>query len=295
LNATIEAARAGDAGKGFAVVASEVKGLANQTATATEEITGKITAVQSGTADAVKAIASITQVITGMSEIAASVASAVQQQTAATSEIARNVDQAASGTQEVSRNIGTVETAARETGQAAGQINASATELSQQAETLKAEVTRFLDQVRSDKEKMRVIEWDASLALGIPEIDQHHHRMFDELNSYFSRMIDGEGREGAAQMMQALNVSMRKHFTEEEGAMRQADYPGLARHHSLHEGFLRDFERLKQDAEGQGTDAANGLFEFVARWVQSHIQKEDKDFVDYTRQSNRQHAPRAAA
>ena len=97
------------------------------------------------------------------------------------------------------------------------------------------------------------------------------------------------------QMMQALNVSMRKHFTEEEAAMRQANYPGLTRHQSLHEGFLRDYERLKQDVEGKGTDAVNALFKFVAEWVQSHITKEDKDFVDFTRQSNRPHTPRAAA
>lgn len=43
LNASIEAARAGEAGKGFAVVAGEISGLANQTKTATVNITELIT------------------------------------------------------------------------------------------------------------------------------------------------------------------------------------------------------------------------------------------------------------
>ncbi|UUX50802.1 methyl-accepting chemotaxis protein [Nisaea acidiphila] len=47
LNATIEAARAGEAGKGFAVVAGEVKGLANQTAEATDDIRTRITELRS--------------------------------------------------------------------------------------------------------------------------------------------------------------------------------------------------------------------------------------------------------
>ena len=149
LNATIEAARAGEAGKGFAVVASEVKSLATQTAKATEDISGRIAAVQQATDSAVAATVEVTQTIGNINEIATTIAAAVEEQDAATREIARNVQQAAIGTQEISNNISGVNQTAQGTGEAAGSVLSAAAALSREAERLTLEVDRFLSEVRA--------------------------------------------------------------------------------------------------------------------------------------------------
>jgi methyl-accepting chemotaxis protein len=148
LNATIEAARAGDAGRGFAVVASEVKDLASQTAKATEEIAGQVTAIQSATGDCVAAIGGISDTIRQISRIATTIAAAVEEQGSATREIARSVQQAASGTKEVSHNVAGASEAADQSRALADNVLMAAGELSQHASALFKSVDTFLAGLR---------------------------------------------------------------------------------------------------------------------------------------------------
>jgi methyl-accepting chemotaxis protein len=144
LNATIEAARAGEAGKGFAVVASEVKGLANQTARATEDIATQISEIQHATATAVEAIRAIAKTVDRVNISTAAIAGAVEEQNAATQEIARSVSEASAGTGMVSENITLVSQAAERVGDSAQGVLAAATSLNAQSDALQRSVDNFL-------------------------------------------------------------------------------------------------------------------------------------------------------
>ncbi len=143
LNATIEAARAGEAGKGFAVVANEVKELAKQTAKATEDIDGKVGAIQNDTKAAVDAIGEIVDVINQISDISNAIASAVEEQTATTNEMSRSIQEAATGTGQISSNIESVATATESASSGSSDTQRAATELAAMAEQLHGLVGRF--------------------------------------------------------------------------------------------------------------------------------------------------------
>ncbi len=145
LNAAIEAARAGEAGKGFAVVANEVKELARQTAAATEDISGKIEAIQQDTGDVVDSIAKIREIINQINDNQNTIASAVEEQTATVNEVARNASEASKGSNDIAKNISDVSKGADEASTGAKQTSSAAENLAQLAANLNLIVESAVD------------------------------------------------------------------------------------------------------------------------------------------------------
>lgn len=77
------------------MVANEVKDLARMTASASNDISGKISIIRVDSESSVKAIQEIGRIINEIDHIQTSVTSAVQEQAATTSEMSRNVHEAA--------------------------------------------------------------------------------------------------------------------------------------------------------------------------------------------------------
>jgi len=147
LNATIEAARAGEAGRGFAVVASEVKSLAVETAKATNEIAGQISAVQASTKGVVEAIHGIEKCIGEINASASDVAASIEQQSSATSEISRNVASAAQETNKVAAMLDEVANAAVSTRASAEVVLSASHAVESAVGNMRGEVDQFLRNV----------------------------------------------------------------------------------------------------------------------------------------------------
>ena len=130
---------------------------------------------------------------------------------------------------------------------------------------------------------MAIFEWDNSIALGIPTIDDQHKALFGWINSLNEAIKNGDGSEAVAGVIWKLITYVTEHFSEEERLMLSCNYPGLAAHRKEHDLFVSRLREIQVNFN-DGHEMGISVLDFLVDWLVCHIKGTDQGYSRFIHQ-----------
>jgi hemerythrin len=127
--------------------------------------------------------------------------------------------------------------------------------------------------------------WDESLVLGIEEIDNQHHAIFEQFELFSEAVQQRKSNESIEQLAGFLIEHAHVHFSTEEKIMAEFRYPNIDIQRHEHKEFERDASELKKRVEQEGAtrEIAIRATGTILRWIIQHIKTHDKEMVEYVK------------
>jgi methyl-accepting chemotaxis protein len=147
LNAHIEAAKAGSAGAGFRVVAEEVRGLAKQTAHATEVIQERVSAILEVTDLVVGEMQGVNEMMGQMRDRISEVATAVEEQSVTTANNTEHIQDMVRSIKDVANHIDQAEKATKNIAQEIASVSDQATSVKASSEETQTSTQRIVESI----------------------------------------------------------------------------------------------------------------------------------------------------
>ncbi len=125
---------------------------------------------------------------------------------------------------------------------------------------------------------MRTFVWDAKYALGRPELDKQHMRLFTMLRELQLASYDDMSPEFLHEKIRELQFYCYEHFSFEERAMEPyKDFLSMYEEHiQQHAHFFAVTQSFAYRAKVEGVGITKEVCEFLGSWLTSHIYTMDK-------------------
>jgi len=126
-------------------------------------------------------------------------------------------------------------------------------------------------------------EWTEDMSVGVEQLDDDHKRLLLHVRDLHRAMLQGQGREVAAEILHKVVRYTRTHFANEEALfLKYGLHVGL-RHRESHQGLLTKVDGLVDRVERGDLGVSIDLSHLLADWVIRHIRGEDRGYAKYLR------------
>jgi hemerythrin len=122
-----------------------------------------------------------------------------------------------------------------------------------------------------------------SFNVDIRDIDAHHRRLVNLINTLYEGTQHQEERVVLGMVIDLLIEYSKYHFSVEEGYFDLYGYPGAKAHKAQHQVFLQRVLRFKQDFANDEMNLPTAMALFLSGWLQNHIMVEDHKFAPFLR------------
>ena len=121
------------------------------------------------------------------------------------------------------------------------------------------------------------------MEIGVAKIDEQHKELIDRINSITSMGLESVSKEETQKTLDLLCKYVVQHFGDEEALQKECNYPEYERHREIHQRFIGDFMKVKEEFEKNGASInfSKELNIRIIMWIMTHIKNVDVEFGKY--------------
>ena len=135
---------------------------------------------------------------------------------------------------------------------------------------------------------MDLIVWNEKIVLGVSEIDKDHKLLVDRVNEIISHSSEKQLDYVANEAVADLVYATRRHFSNEEEMMEDADYPDREIHMAVHRKLMVDLKDKADILSLETNHDSMKTVEFFKNWLIDHIMNQDTELASFIKDSEGQ-------
>ena len=132
-----------------------------------------------------------------------------------------------------------------------------------------------------------MFRWKVGYAVGVPQVDEEHKRLFAVAESLHEAMLEGQGKAILRDLLASLVAYTCHHFAHEEQLMQRIGYPDYPRHLKQHEDLRSRVLAMQERAASGELTMTIEVMQVLMEWLKNHITASDYQIAGYMKKSGR--------